>query len=183
MQISLPPHISTRLTIWNMNCVCPSPLEKTVVLGVTSRSRDGLKGKAHSCDSLARSVRSSSRGRRGCTDLWSPILNTKVQAQPRLHSISWTRKNLSVRNVYLEAQQQADADSFIILQLRKRAKQCITEREMIPNHRLLLLRSIKNKMNICRKKHSIAPEGKFCLIRYIQMCSLWWKKSSDHLVK
>ena len=59
-------------------CVCPSPLEKTVVLGVTSRSRDGLKGKAHSCDSLARSVRSSSRSRKGRTDLWSPMFNTQT---------------------------------------------------------------------------------------------------------
>lgn len=74
--------------------VCPSPLEKTVVLGVTSRSRDGLKGKAHSCDILARSSRSSIRSRRGWTDLWSPMFDTqtRVQAQPRLHSVCWTRK-------------------------------------------------------------------------------------------
>lgn len=66
-----------------------SPLENTVVLGVTSRSRDGLKGKAHSCDSLVRSIRSSMRSRRGWTDLGSPMFNTQtwVQAQPRLSSV------------------------------------------------------------------------------------------------
>lgn len=44
-----------------------SPVEKTVVLGVTSRSSDGLKGNAHSSDAQSSSSRSSR------TDLGSPM--------------------------------------------------------------------------------------------------------------
>lgn len=49
--------------------LCLSPVAKTVVLGVTSRSRDGLKGNAHSCDMLSRSSRSSR------SNLGSPIVD------------------------------------------------------------------------------------------------------------
>lgn len=75
-------------------CVCPSPLEKTVVLGVTSRSRDGLKGNAHSCDSLARSVRSSRRSRKGWTDLWSPMFNTQTWSKISLRCNLSNTQNL-----------------------------------------------------------------------------------------
>lgn len=122
------------------NRTFPSPSEKTVVLGVTSRSRDGLKGKAHSCDSLARSVRSSSRGRSRWPDLWSPMFSTQTrfQAQPQCVAHAKSDKRSSSR-------QQADAESQIILQLRKRKTTCVTEREVIQQ------RSITNKMGISRK--------------------------------
>lgn len=61
------------LVLWKIP-VNSSPFKKTVVLGVTSRSRDELKGKAHSLDSLERSRRGS-RSRRSRTEVCSPMLN------------------------------------------------------------------------------------------------------------
>lgn len=104
-------------TLWTS-----SPLEKTVVLGVTSRSRDGLKGKAHDCDSL---LRSSSTRRGGGADLWRPMFNTQTwsQAQPRLSTACLIRtKELSVLSVYLWTQQQEDphCDDLLTVKCKKR---------------------------------------------------------------
>lgn len=69
--------VSTNQLIGSHGCVIPSassPLERTVVLGVTSRSREALKGKAQSRDTVAASSRDSSGCRQDGADLWPPML-------------------------------------------------------------------------------------------------------------
>lgn len=56
-----------------------SPVERTVVLGVISKSRDALKGKAQSWDIVAVSSRISSRRRKDGLDLWPAISVTETQ--------------------------------------------------------------------------------------------------------
>lgn len=58
-----------------------SPVDGTVVLGVMSRSRDALKGKAQSWDMVALSSGISSRRRKDgldLCDLWPPISATET---------------------------------------------------------------------------------------------------------
>lgn len=55
-----------------------SPVDGTVVLGVMSRSRDALKGKAQSWDMVALSSGISSRRRKDGLDLWPPISATET---------------------------------------------------------------------------------------------------------
>lgn len=74
--------VSTNQLIGSHRYVIPSafsPLERTVVLGVTSRSREALKGKAQSCDIVAASSRDSSRCRQDGADLWPPMLVTQIR--------------------------------------------------------------------------------------------------------
>lgn len=62
----------------NIAAMCASPLEKTVVLGVISRSREAVKGKAQSCTTVAVSSRISSRCRKDGLHLWPPISATQT---------------------------------------------------------------------------------------------------------